>query len=208
MAEITLYNHVERALNRLPDYYSDKPLAKALLETLLSELNEIESAADQLRRNFTIQNAEGVNLDIIGKLFNVIRNGREDEEYRQAILTEGILFFSDGTTDSIIATTNAYTNRTDCVHIDYLNSLHFVQVKGGFTEGMGEFLDRNAAANGTRLRVAVDLGQTMLARSLQRPKLVNEEGDTVQVTQSDTDFDLIVEAGSNTTWQMPICWVI
>jgi hypothetical protein len=207
MAEITLYNHVERALNRLPDYYDDKPLAKALIETLLSELNEIENAADQLRRNFTIQNAEGVNLDIIGSLFNVLRNGRDDEEYRKAILNQTILFFADGTISSIIEVTNVLTGRDDCVHVDHENSLHFVQIKGGFDADTSSFLDRNAAVNGTRLRVAVETGQTMLARSRSQEQLVVDTGEGLSATTESGTTGISVSS-TESTWQMPICWII
>lgn len=206
MAVPSLYDHVERGLALLPHYYSDKPLAQGVIETLLSELNPIENAVYQLRTSFTIQNGEGATLDIIGRLFNVLREGREDEPYRKAILTEGILYFADGTSDSIINTANAYTGREDCEVYDHLNGLHYVQIKGGFTTGITAFMDRYAAACGTKLIVKFVTDNVIQSGIASTQELLaDDQGSIIQVNTGAGEVrNLMVNSGNAILWDMPM----
>ena len=58
---------------------------KAWIAASLSQADDLETALQELRDGLWIRTAEGVNLDVLGRVYGVLRSGRDDTAYRQAI---------------------------------------------------------------------------------------------------------------------------
>jgi hypothetical protein len=63
--------------------------------------NDIETALFEIRDNFYLSTAVGVQLDVLGIIFGEEREGRIDEIYRQAIAQKAVLSYS-GEPEAII----------------------------------------------------------------------------------------------------------
>lgn len=109
-------NHVEESLTRLISQWQDKPVIVGLLTSYMNQFNDLETAYFQLLQNRSIYDAEGINLDIIGALFDVDRSGRNDSDYRAAILLKISQLQVDGTTEVFL---NALRNIGDTNLVDF-----------------------------------------------------------------------------------------
>lgn len=66
------------------------------------EADSIEQALFEIRDNFYMTTAEGVQLDTIGSIFGVPREGLGDDDYRGQLVIRAASFFS-GTPEDIIS---------------------------------------------------------------------------------------------------------
>ena len=73
---------------------------KAWIAASLSQGDDLETALQELRDGLWIRTAEGVNLDVLGRVYGVPRSGRDDTTYRQAIHVRAATVVN-GTTDEI-----------------------------------------------------------------------------------------------------------
>ena len=99
-------NHRQQALERLLEQYKDRPKLKGLLSGLVNPLQEIEEQLTRLESERWLDEAEGIQLDQMGKIVGELRNNRGDEEYRLAIYTRIFLNRGGGTPEDIIAALN------------------------------------------------------------------------------------------------------
>lgn len=95
-------NHVQQGLQRLLTQYKGRPRIEGLLTSLILQVQSIEDAAfpvndDRLLWNGTTYPAVGAQLDGIGQLINLPRNGLDDAEYLIFILGTIAENFSDTT---------------------------------------------------------------------------------------------------------------
>lgn len=79
-------DHVLRALGRLIQQYQQPDIEK-WLTSYVEEIQELEDAIWTVITGVYLDNAEGVNLDMIGELVREQRRGREDATYRLGIRT-------------------------------------------------------------------------------------------------------------------------
>lgn len=104
MVDITYVDHVEAGLSLLPSQWEDKPVIRGVLAAWLEPLNITEQCALDVRDGFNVKTAVGNQLDIIGEYFDEKRAGRNDEDYRNAIL-------------SIIASSNGSGTPSDLMNL-------------------------------------------------------------------------------------------
>lgn len=128
-------SHLERALSRLP-YRQDKENMRKLLSIYVSELDNIEDILMSLANLTDVETVTGIWLDYLGKIIGVSRNGRNDEEYREALLLQISINNADGTPDIILDILNRYTG-ANTLYAE--NELAFFSIL--FTGG-GNYLDR------------------------------------------------------------------
>ncbi len=77
--------------------YQDSPRLKALLCALLDPAQEFDVAAvGMYERALSLDDAEGVNLDLIGKIVREARDGRSDYVYRRALRVRVLINRSQG----------------------------------------------------------------------------------------------------------------
>jgi hypothetical protein len=103
MLAVEITNHVELALARLLTQYQDQPNFAALLTVLVQEIQNIESQAlyplDAARQIF---NAVGQQLDYLGTIVGISRNGLSDAEYLLFIYGTIASNNSDSTIPSVL----------------------------------------------------------------------------------------------------------
>jgi hypothetical protein len=80
-----------------------------ILSVLLKQVQDIEEANFQILNERSIINAIGVQLDVIGTLLSVSRDGLEDEPYRKKILLKIATNSASGTPNNIINIIKAYS---------------------------------------------------------------------------------------------------
>ena len=73
---------------------------KAWIAASLDQGDDLETALQELRDGLWIRTAEGVNLDVLGRVYGVLRSGRDDTAYRQAIQVRAATIVN-GTPDEI-----------------------------------------------------------------------------------------------------------
>ena len=90
-----------RHLSLLMEQYKNSPNLQAVIRGILKQGNAIEEAMQELYTLLSIQQAEGVQLDVIGRLVGVARGAQDDETYRLVLISWLQLQYS-GTNDAII----------------------------------------------------------------------------------------------------------
>lgn len=78
-------DRVERAKSLLLSQFKDSPNINALVEVLVSELQELENVLNDVQTVRTLDGSYGVWLDEIGRQLKVGRNGYSDNDYKTAI---------------------------------------------------------------------------------------------------------------------------
>jgi hypothetical protein len=93
----------------LLDWYAPKVLErfsnanalKGLIEGVSASRQEVLAALSQIGKGFSVLNAKGAQLDILGYKFQVFREGENDEKFRARIIAVGGVKLS-GTVNQII----------------------------------------------------------------------------------------------------------
>ena len=86
--------------------FKDSYILNSLTESFLLEANELEDLSESLLLQRSVDTAIGVQLDQVGLLVGEIRNGRDDNSYRQAIKLRIAINTSRGTVEDIIQVIN------------------------------------------------------------------------------------------------------
>lgn len=73
----------------------------SILEAAGLQADSLEAALFEVRDNFWLTTAAGVQLDTLGRIFGVLRAGKADTEYRAEIVARAAAMFS-GTPEDII----------------------------------------------------------------------------------------------------------
>lgn len=94
----------------LTQQYQTKENFTGILESAADEANEIESAIFEVRDEYYLSTAVGVQLDNIGDILGLTRDGRDDESYRTLLEIKAEINLSAGTPESLIKTASAIYN--------------------------------------------------------------------------------------------------
>lgn len=92
--------------------YKDKPKFKGLVEGMNDQANDLETAIFEIRDNFWLDTAEGVQLDVIGLIVGEDRLGRSDADYRDAIKVRIVINTGSGEGETIIFAFTQFFNAT------------------------------------------------------------------------------------------------
>jgi hypothetical protein len=106
-------DHVQQALNRLLYQYKGKANIAALLTALVEPIQELEDAIFDVNSgrqffNGSAYPASGAQLDGIGAIVGVARNGLEDAEYLVFIIGTIVVNNSDGTIPTLLNVVNIF----------------------------------------------------------------------------------------------------
>lgn len=93
---------IAAGLAQLVQQFQEQPKIRALLESWLGRLQEIEDAIEQLRTDRSLDTAEGVQLDGIGQILGLRRGGMDDEEYRGRLRVQLRVLYGEGTPEDIL----------------------------------------------------------------------------------------------------------
>ena len=89
-------DHTLRAQERLTQQFKNKPNVLKLINVITSEVQILEDELFNIATITSIDDSEGTQLDNIGGLLGINRNGRTDAEYRTAIRGQIFVNRSDG----------------------------------------------------------------------------------------------------------------
>jgi hypothetical protein len=109
LEQITDYQ--QEALEVLLTQYEDSIYLRGLISGKSYQADDIEQALFEIRDLFYLDTATGTQLNVIGKIWNVNRSGRNDEDYREAIYFQISLKIS-GTIPEIRAILKAFYGAT------------------------------------------------------------------------------------------------
>lgn len=102
MAIARITSHAAEAIALLLEQYQDKPRLKALALSYLRRCQELDDTAWDVVIKRIIENAEGAQLDALGRLVGQQRESRVDNVYRIYILARIRINWSRGKPDDII----------------------------------------------------------------------------------------------------------
>lgn len=106
-------DHTSEALARLTSQYDNATNLKALLQVDAERAQVLEEAIyGQLTKHW-IADAEGLQLDKLGDILGEARQGRNDTDYRAALIVKAIFNTSSGTPNQIIEFLQIATGTTD-----------------------------------------------------------------------------------------------
>jgi hypothetical protein len=116
-------NHVAQALARLLQQYVNRPRIASIISSLVQQIQNLENAAysiNQGRQLFdgTTYPAVGEQLDELGTLVNVSRNGLPDSEYLVFILGTIAEDYSDGTRAAVTNIINTFFMQSMLITMD------------------------------------------------------------------------------------------
>ena len=98
---MALYDHLQ-AMKWIFVQWAKSLAPRAIVEMLGLGMNLTEEAADFVRTQINIVDAEGLTLEKLGAKFGVARGGMTDEIYRAAIIVEARSLFASGDSAAIL----------------------------------------------------------------------------------------------------------
>lgn len=93
--------YVERALGLLAFQFRDKPNIKAMVAALAEQVEGLEDALLDVYATRNLETAQGTQLDVLGRVVGLERQGLTDEEYRLHLRAKILLNRSSGTPGEI-----------------------------------------------------------------------------------------------------------
>lgn len=100
--ELLERDYIEDALSLLLPQFDDSVNIRGFLSSLLNPTISWQDCVKQLYGAYDVRYSLGVQLDMLGKLLNVPRDGKVDEAYRKSIIARIAINNSDGTGRSVI----------------------------------------------------------------------------------------------------------
>lgn len=113
--------HAAEAYHNLISFFQ-KPRNQAVLEALAAQVQELEGELWDLNQAFDIEDAEGQQLDFIGRLVGEARQGRTDTDYRKAVKVRILTNGSQGTHEELLAIVAALEPATTSTFTEYYPS--------------------------------------------------------------------------------------
>ncbi len=118
MAEITFKDQVELGLQRLITQWQDKPAVVGLLTSYLENIQVVEDIYVQLNDERGLDTAVGSQLDVLGLIIGLLREGRDDDTYRTALKAQVAVNTCDGTESKINEALRIFLGTDDIRIID------------------------------------------------------------------------------------------
>lgn len=187
MTEKEPFDHVERGLERIT-FALQKENFETYVKIFLEVFQEFEIDILAFARQKDVYTAEGYWLDRIGDVVGELRQGREDEPYRIAILFRIAVNNSDGTPTVITRLVKQFT-QADKVHLsERFPAFGHIYISGGInhTQDLLDMVDQIKAA-GTSWVVQSDKGGNSHTLVWEKAKTFL---DNFFVTENGTDFEV------------------
>lgn len=191
MAELEqVTDHEEQAYGLLLDQYAEKPRIAALLASYTQEVQELEDAIWGVRIGRFLDNAEGAQLDVIGKLVDEPRNDRPDNIYKVLIAGKIRVNWSHGHPDDVIAVVRLVQG-TENTHryVDAFPASLEIVFQNDFVE-----TDRGFVAPELE-QVIADLVQRARPAGVHSAVLAVDEGGTPLALEYDDDVPVTGDEG-------------
>jgi len=111
--EYYIADHADRAIDLLLEQFKLKPNIEGVIRATAASLQELENVFGDLLTQRYLDVAIGAQLDIIGIIVGLDREGRDDSTYRIALRTKISLNHSSGTPAAVIEAARFYTGASN-----------------------------------------------------------------------------------------------
>ena len=169
---------VEKGLAWFPSFWDDKPNAKGLLTSFLEEIQLIEDLLHDLNEKRSIDTAIGVQLDVIGALLNVQRDGRLDSAYRDALKDRTSSIRASGTIEDVKNISKILTGATICNVFNHYPAATYLFCNKPITTEYDLIINK-AHMGGVRSRTMWFSGDNYFI-----PDGIDDEGNTISYLDS------------------------
>jgi hypothetical protein len=182
---MSIYNTI-KALN-IEQFKSSENFNK-VLQVAASTFDELDTVFADLKIILNITNATGAQLDLIGDIIVEKREGRNDDDYRAAIILKIFKNTSRGFVEDVVEILTVITNATKVVYSDNPPAAYTIYTNGTtLPSNLHSVMDKLSAAGVAVLIYASDGETPFIATEIQ----------TVEANlQTDTGDDLVDDAGS------------
>lgn len=143
--------------------FEDTPILHGILDSILSQTDDIEGMFHALLEERTLLTAVGSQLDMVGSLVGEARQGRDDNLYRQSILTRISINTSTGTINDLLDIAKIYSGATEVrlwEHYPAKTSMFVTGVSN--IEGIQNTLQTAAPAGVGQIQVQVSVNDDAL----------------------------------------------
>tara|TARA_R110000868_G_scaffold317563_1_gene578398 strand:+ start:944 stop:1693 length:750 start_codon:yes stop_codon:yes gene_type:complete len=150
---MTIYDKI---FNKIPQQFRESENFNKILQVFTTECDELLKVFEDLKIAFLINSAVGDQLDIIGAIVVIARDGRADEQYREAIKFKIFLNTSNGRVEEIILILKTITEATKIVYSDHPPASYTIYTDGSKIDGnLNILIDR---LTGAGISVTVEMG--------------------------------------------------
>ncbi len=158
---LTRAQHLQAAVDKLATTYkTDKPKVLAVLQAFAHQVGDLDATLVDLYEKRSLLTAEGVQLDIIGRLLNEVRLGLGDEDYRLKLQLKVIRIYSEGTASNLMQIFEIMTNPAAMEFSEiFPATAYLLAVYPGLTPYNDEVI-HNALNRARAGGVRIDLGHT------------------------------------------------
>jgi len=107
---VQITDYVERTLALLVEQFKGKPRFEGILSALATQIQDIENATFQLFFDRALTTAVGAQLDQIGTVVGLARNGLSDSDYRAQLGAQVLVNTSQGDPERLIEVVRIITS--------------------------------------------------------------------------------------------------
>lgn len=122
-------NHLAAARDNLLAQDKNRPNLDGLLSAIIEPLQDIENSLFELSKNRSLNSATGFYLDGIGAIIGEVRNYRNDDDYRLAILIRIISNNGGGTADEILIILSSIYPNSKIKYTECGNAFFQIQIE-------------------------------------------------------------------------------
>jgi hypothetical protein len=132
-----VHDHVDDALALLVQQFSNKARIRSVLGALATQVQALEYVLWDLHVERRLARATGAQLDGIGRLVDLSREGLAEETYRRYLRAQILLLKCNGTPEDLIAVVSALVGPHIDVALDeYRGALAALDLRGPLGDGV------------------------------------------------------------------------
>lgn len=132
-----VHDHVDDALALLVQQFQDKARLRSVLGALATQVQALEDVLWDLHVERRLARATGAQLDGIGRLVDLSREGLAEETYRRYLRAQILLLRCNGTPEDLIAVVSALVGSHVGVRLDeYRGALTALGLRGALGNGV------------------------------------------------------------------------
>ncbi len=163
------------AVSRLTGQFESSPLLQEVVAAMVAPLTVLEADADAIRQYRWIDSAIGVQLDGCGDIVGERRNGRTEDEYREALRFRVFVNISKGTPTDIIYALDYITKADSVQYMESWPTTVYLYSDGySATKPLPDVMQDLLPAGVSDVDVAVSFGEEALRTS--NPDQVTDDG--------------------------------
>lgn len=193
MPDVERKDLVAEGYEKLISHWKDKPKAVGLLVSYLREIQKVEDLLHEINDGTSLNTAIGAQLDVIGVLIGVERDGQQDPIYRDAIKSRIGLTDASGTIPDVKAVAKLVANSTVARVYEHFPACAYLYTNG-LVSRTSDLAIQGAHVGGVRSRVLWFDGDNHF-----HPAGIRVEGETPIVDEGST-FELSVDHSNGSSY--------